>query len=592
VAQRTLLERRQNLWRFGRDLGKASSVVEEWLAAAPDDPLAHDRRGEIAFLRASYAEAASAFRRAVELYRSRAQVEGLDRVHGAEQRPTRYDLSRALLKLGLSQSRGRLEGAGPTLRAAVALTDELAVVGLTGDADDHLIQTRYHALSALGDLSLAAGQYADAAEWYGQAIALSSLVDKLTPGGSSLLTGSVEHNRALALLRDGRPLQAVESARAAVARDPASPVYQEVLASALRDSDRAEEAVDGYRSALASDPTLYPASNNLGVTLARLGRTDEALAAFRQAIGAQPSYPLGWWNLGVALRDTHPLASMLQAQGALGRAAALDHDLRGDPPEFRLDESVYASNLDVSRPLPADWAFAAGGSPGVGGTGLLLVLALLWRVGSGLGLDHAVGRLAERLLPERRRTLPPGWWLSRVPAAVAVGASLIIVAGISALEAGWRSPLAAAAETALLTAGAAAGLTLLVGLRRLAGVPAEDGARHFGWPPAVGLGAALALLHIPLLPVPCLAEDEPTGTSVRWRGVLGVAALALALTVAAIVVGTPLTRGLALGCIALTSSTLLPVKPLDGGYLTRPRTAWAVTAIFALATVAVTLKWV
>ena len=53
-----------------------------------------------------------------------------------------------------------------------------------------------------------------------------------------------------------------------------------------------------------------------------------------------------------------------------GRAARLDPAaFRGARPAPTLDEAVYASNLDLSRPLPPDWQFTSSARSPVTGSG-------------------------------------------------------------------------------------------------------------------------------------------------------------------------------------------------------------------------------
>ena len=185
---------------------------------------------------------------------------------GAESLPTRYFLARAQLKLALSQARaGDRDRALATYQEVIDLTSELAVAALQGAADDHLIQTRYHALAQRGDLLLADRRYDEAVRSYDEAISLSNVVNQYTPGGEAMLTGAAESNRALALLRAGRAGGSVASARQALARDPDNPIFIEAYASALRESGDTEAAISAYRRALAVDPTLFTAQNNLGV---------------------------------------------------------------------------------------------------------------------------------------------------------------------------------------------------------------------------------------------------------------------------------------------------------------------------------------
>ena len=241
MPQALLYERRQNLRRFARDLPGAAAVIDEWIAAVPDDPLGYDMRGEVAFLRGDFGTAETAFGQALERYRSRVAVEGLNNFHGMESHPTRYYFARAELKLALTQARaGDRDQAQATYQQVIDVTTDLATAGLQGSADDHLIQTRYHALAQRGDLFLADQRYDEAVRSYDEAITLSSAVDRLTPGGEAMLTGAAESNRALALLRAGRAADSVASARQALARDADNPIFIEAYASALRETGDTE----------------------------------------------------------------------------------------------------------------------------------------------------------------------------------------------------------------------------------------------------------------------------------------------------------------------------------------------------------------
>ena len=160
-------------------------MIDEWIGAAPDDPLGYDMRGEVAFLRGDLDTAETAFGQALERYRSRVAVEGLNNFHGMESHPTRYYFARAELKLALTQApAGDRDQAQATHQEVIDLTTDLATAGLGGAADDHLIQTRYHALAQRGDLFLAERRYDEAVGSYDEAIALSGAVDQFSPEGS------------------------------------------------------------------------------------------------------------------------------------------------------------------------------------------------------------------------------------------------------------------------------------------------------------------------------------------------------------------------------------------------------------------------
>jgi hypothetical protein len=71
-----LEDTRQNLWRFANDLGRARAVVDQWREADPDNPLAWERGGEVAFLQGRHAEAAELFAESVRRQRDRTSIAG------------------------------------------------------------------------------------------------------------------------------------------------------------------------------------------------------------------------------------------------------------------------------------------------------------------------------------------------------------------------------------------------------------------------------------------------------------------------------------------------------------------------------------
>jgi cellulose synthase operon protein C len=480
------------------------------------------------------------------------------------------------------------------------------VTALQGAADDHLIQTRYHALAQRGDLFLADRRYEEAVRSYDEAISLSTAVHQWTPGGEAMLTGAPESNRALALLRAGRAADSVASARQALARDADNPIFLEAYASALRETGDTAGAITAYRRALAGDPTLYTAQNNLGVLLARSGQHREAELAFRRSIGANPDYALGWANLGGVLSARPRPAGFLEAQGAWLRAARIQPNLRGARPGPTLDEAVYASNLDLSRPLPPDWQFSSSGRPPVTGFGVLMVLTLIWRVGFGLGLDELVDRIAARVITARPPPRPR-WRLlaTQLHPAIAFAASVLVVmiASIGTL----RSAGAAATmiEIGLVGLGGAAVLTAYVMARRAPPASRPPG-HQFSSPPAVALGLGLSVVQVPFVPVPCLsplpADRERSrgarGVSPReliqprWRGILVLAGVAAVLSAVAAGLPAPVLRALAVASVAMTASALLPVRPFDGGYVRRRRSQWLITAGLVAAIVIIELRWI
>ena len=137
-----------------------------------------------------------------------------------------------------------------------------------------------------------------------------------------------------------------------------------------------------------------------------------------------------------------------------------------------MDTEIYRSGLDVSKPLPPDWTYAASASGSTSRLTLSVILLLLLRVVWALGLDKVVSAVGERVVRRpggaavRRR-----FWRGLTPAWAMVACLGIV---------GW--PLHRAGHSALergVLAGAGAALVLLPLLvRRLAAAAAHVDVRH------------------------------------------------------------------------------------------------------------------
>ena len=208
-----------------------------------------------------------------------------------------------------------------------------------------------------------------------------------------------------------------------------------------------------------------------------------------------PDYAIGWHNLGVV--QACASRELLPSQGALATAGTLDRDLRGRD-DLIVDTEIYRSGLDVSKPLPPDWTYAASASGSTSRLTLGVILLLLLRALWALGLDKIVSVVGERVLrqpgegAQRRR-----FWRELAP-VWAMLACLGIV--------GW--PLHRAGHSALergVLVGAGAALVLLPLLvRRLAAAAAHVDVRHRTWTPAVALGVVAAPFGLVLAPYPFL----------------------------------------------------------------------------------------
>ena len=196
--------------------------------------------------------------------------------------------------------------------------------------------------------------------------------------------GAQDNNLALALAKLGRDDDALVHAQSALAHDLANPVYVDTLAFVQQLGGDDVAATATYRKVLETDPTSYVSANNLAVLLAQHGHRAEAEDLLERAVAVAPRYAIGWHNLGVVREPVS--RSLLDSQGALARAARLDHDLRGED-GLVVDEEIYRSGLDVSRPLSPDWEYAASATSSSRNLTLGVLVLLLLRPPWTLGLE-------------------------------------------------------------------------------------------------------------------------------------------------------------------------------------------------------------
>ena len=340
----------------------------------PNDPLAPLRTGEIAFLRGRYEDAVLAFQAAVRTAR---RSTGL----------WSHDEAQALLDEGAALAReGRRAEAVSAFSAADTTAAEWLAAFSAKSTDLDAMQwppyISYTAQVQIGDAELAGHDYARATEAYRAA---SDEQRQLPTFPAPPIQARVlANNRAIAELKNGDPAVAVTLAASAVAGDPANPIFHSTEAWALQRLGRWSAAVAEYRTAVALDPTTYPAENDLGVLLMQRHRYAQAADALRRAVGADPRYALGWFNLGVALGHLGPL-HYPASQGSLGRAGQLDPRFQHHPPVPVFDDVPDATNLDLSKPLPAHWTFAdTQRQAPIAAAGLAAILLL------GLGLARAL----------------------------------------------------------------------------------------------------------------------------------------------------------------------------------------------------------
>ncbi|MEX5718208.1 tetratricopeptide repeat protein [Geodermatophilus maliterrae] len=535
----------QNLFRWSGDLDGARRIAQEWASLRPDSALAHRRLAEIDYLNEKYDEAAAGFDLAA---------------HHARLADWGDDLTVAQMELarGAALAAGGREEAESTLRPLV----HQGTAGFAYQQGQNyrtaleFAAVSYYACLQLGDLERRSDRLHAAAEDYEKAL---SWLPTFTDRDIKVDRPEVLHNNAaLANLTLGALDRAEELATRALEADPESPLF--LMTSAFVAERQGDDALAAQRNrdALRSDPSAYPAANDLGVELARLGEDEAARRAFRQSVAARPDYALGWFNLGVLESSLGP-GRLLQAQNALGKAYALDPDLRDRRRELTIDASVYRTALDLSKPLPPAWSFAGVERRAtVASAGLLATLAL------GLGLARATGRrgselaeewldpLSQRLesMPVLRRLGHPGW-------AVAATAVTFLAAAVRR-PVGWTELSAYIVGLLALTAAT-------ICLREAVARRSRAAVKQSTWLPGVGFGLVTGAVGYPWAPLPVVAA-RPETPRVHLAASVLLACIALLLFVESAWLAMPLTSAWAATALTMAASLLLPVGPLDGAH--------------------------
>jgi tetratricopeptide (TPR) repeat protein len=547
--RRQLGDRRQNLWRWARDLRRAEVAAEAWVEAEDDDHLAHLRLGEVRYLRGNHDGAAAAFATAARRARSTTWNDDLSTWQAT------------LARSAALRAAGRDDETFGLLRALDDQSTYATSYYLQERPDETAVArgfavVAYYARAHLGDAMLTAGRHSAASDAYAAAEELVPVLEGLEAG--SYRPDAVYANHAVALLAVGDVDRADRLASQAVGLDPESPAYLMTAGYAAALGAQPSEAVRLNRRALASDAGAFAAANDLGVQLAKLGRDGEAVEAFRQAVDARPDYALGWFNLGVHLSRQGPF-ELFRSQGALARAFRLDPDLADRERRLLLDSATYRTGLDVSKPLPPEWSLAEAVDRRATGTAGLLAAALgalalargTPRPNDHAPLDKMLGPLTARLSGMRTlsRARHPAW-------------SLLAICGIL----GWP-------VLVVPGPGATAAVTVLVGILTLATAALRSRAvvarshggalAHRTWVPGVLVGVLTAPFGGFFAPGPVVAgEDRPT--RIHMAGPVTLSAVAAVLLVESAWLRTPVTSFLATACLVLAASALTPVRPLDG----------------------------
>jgi cellulose synthase operon protein C len=567
-----IADEHQNVWRWAGDLTRAERAARGWIRSAPRASLPLLRLGEIEFLDGRFDDAARDFGAAARRARERAEPDAL-----AE--------ARAMLDRGAALvAAGRREEGEAALRAADDVASRAGATTLSanfGVTDAELTALSYYARVQLGEAAREAGALPAAADAYAAA---RERVPELKDLGEPVHVEQLENNSAIVDVGLGRFRSAQAASARALEVDPENPALLMTAGFAAERAGNQAEAIRLNRAALAADATTYPAANDLGVLLARAGRDDEAVTALRRAVGAEPRYALGWFNLGVVLAGMGP-ARLLGSQGALARAFSLDPDLRDREREPTIDARTYRTGLDVSRPLPPEWSFAASQRQAPAKTvGLVALLLAAFTLSRTLGSRGSGRSLAETWLAPLDRAAGRLGFLRRLAhPAIAIAATLVVFVAPLA-----RDPSGGATAAAAGVLGLCLLLAVALRGRGLAARREPESERQRTWAPGLLFGLGGAAAGVTWAPLPVLgAKASPR---LHWAAPAALAVVAVPLVLATAWSDVPLARSLAAAALIMAASLLTPVKPVDGGAIAAAGgTAAGLTAIALAALLALGL---
>lgn len=180
--------------------------------------------------------------------------------------------------------------------------------------------------------------------------------------------------RAQAALEIGRPKQALDSLRQALATNPHDPDVLVLLARTYATLEQPGEQLSAARSALRQRPDDYEALFLAGAAALQLTRRDDAIDYLRRAIALEPEIWIAHSYLGLALAETRAGRSEAMAsveRGVeLGRDDAMAHSLAGHVAVAARDFSHAETYFRAALELEPDDADAMNGlSMVLGSTG-------------------------------------------------------------------------------------------------------------------------------------------------------------------------------------------------------------------------------
>ncbi len=161
---------------------------------------------------------------------------------------------------------------GRNLRAAAMLAGATAIVFAASLADPGVRANAVQARSAVGAALLRDGRPQDALDVLDGAVAAEPA------------NAAARHNRAMTLRALGRPEEALRDAQRAVEADPGLVDAWKLRGTLLAGEGRMPEALESFRRAADLAPRDAGARSNVALALAALQRLDEAIVEGREAV--------------------------------------------------------------------------------------------------------------------------------------------------------------------------------------------------------------------------------------------------------------------------------------------------------------------
>jgi hypothetical protein len=221
---------------------------------------------------------------------------------------------------------------------------------------------------------------------------------------------------------------------------------------------------------------------------------------------------------------------------------------------------VYRTALDLSKPIPPQWSLAQTQKGAPAASVGLLAIAM-----AGLGLARVSGgkggELAKQWLDpiaERFKNFRGPTWAGRAVVGVVATAVAFLLTYLR--QSGSMTDFLAYGACIVLLVGMAYLARVVVAARR------EVAVTQNAWTPGLALGVVTGAIGTPWAPLP-VAQTSTEARPVHLAGPLILAALSLLLFIEVAWFDVPLTGALAIAALIMTSSMLLPVKPLDGANL-------------------------